>query len=167
VGMGRIGRAVANIASAFSMAVLGYDRERTDDLDISGFQWTEMDELFSKSDIVSLHCPLTEETKGIINRDSLRMMKQSAFLINTSRGPLVVEPDLAGALNEGVIAGAGLDVLSTEPPSPGNPLLSAKNCLITPHIAWATKEARGRLMDIAVSNVRAFLSESLENVINQ
>jgi glycerate dehydrogenase len=115
---------------------------------------------------VSLHCPLLPQTQGIINAKSLAMMKPSAFLINTSRGPLVIEQDLADALNNGRIAGAAVDVLSTEPPSPDNPLLRAKNCIVTPHIAWASREARTRLLDTAIANVRAFLDGHPVNVVN-
>ena len=123
----------------------------------------EMDELFRNSDVVSLHCPLTEETKEMINSDRLHTMKPTAILINTGRGPLINEQDLADALNEGVIAAAGLDVLSVEPPTPSNPLLTARNCYITPHIAWATKEARIRLMQIAVDNLKGYLSGKIIN----
>jgi glycerate dehydrogenase len=119
-----------------------------------------------QADIVSLHCPLLPQTQGIINAKSLVMMKPSAFLINTSRGPLVIEQDLADALNNGRLAGAAVDVLSSEPPSPDNPLLRAKNCIVTPHIAWASKEARTRLLNTAVANVRAFLDGHPINVVN-
>jgi glycerate dehydrogenase len=118
-----------------------------------------------ESDVVSLHCPLTAENYGLIGRVRLRKMKPSAFLLNTARGPLVVENDLADALNTGVIAGAGLDVLSIEPPPESNPLLQAKNCVVTPHIAWATREARQRLLSIAVENVRAFVAGCPQNVV--
>ncbi|HZK64332.1 MAG TPA: NAD(P)-dependent oxidoreductase, partial [Puia sp.] len=115
----------------------------------------------------SIHCPLSTETEGLINRESLQRMKKTAFLINTSRGPIIVEKDLADALNQGTIAGAALDVLSTEPPPADNPLFKAKNCIITPHIAWATKEARTRLMDMAVSNLKAFKEGRPINVVNR
>jgi glycerate dehydrogenase len=115
---------------------------------------------------LSLHVPLFPETKGMINADRLVQMKRSAFILNTSRGPLVVDQDLADALNNEVIAGAGLDVLSVEPPVASNPLLSAKNCIVTPHIAWATKEARSRLLDIAVANLRAFQAGRVENAVS-
>jgi len=126
----------------------------------------EFETLLRESGVISLHCPLTEETQGMINAQTLGLMKKSAFLINTSRGPLIVEQDLADALNEEKIAGAGLDVLSTEPPDVDNPLLKAKNCFITPHIAWATKSARARLLNVVVENVRAFLNGKPQNVIN-
>lgn len=165
VGAGRIGKAVARVAEAFGMRVLVSGRPggtKEDD----GFQRTDLKTLFRQSDVVSLHCPLTEETRGLVNRERLGLMKPGAFLINTSRGALVVEADLAAALNSGTIAGAGLDVLSTEPPSPDNPLLSARNCCITPHIAWATLDARRRLMQTARENVRAFLDGKRMNVVN-
>lgn len=165
IGFGRIGQAVADAAQAFGMKVIGFDSIHSDQSGRKDFRWAELDELLSGSDVVSLHCPLFPETRGIINRDSLKRMKSSAFLINTSRGPLVVDEDLADALNNGIIAGAGLDVLSTEPPLAENPLLKAKNCYITPHISWATKEARARLMDIAVNNLEAFLAGRPANVV--
>ena len=124
-----------------------------------------IDELLRESDVVSLHAPLFPETRGMINQESLAKMKPTAILINTSRGPLVVDRDLADALNAGRIAGAGLDVLSVEPPAEHNPLLSARNCLVTPHIAWATKEARARLMELAVENLTAFLAGTSRNVV--
>jgi len=130
-----------------------------------GFRWAGIEELLRESDVVSLHSPLFPDTRGMINAHSLAWMKPSAFLINTSRGPLVVDHDLADALNAGTIAGAGLDVLSVEPPAATNPLLCARNCLVTPHIAWATREARSRLMDLAVENVTAFVAGKSQNVI--
>lgn len=166
IGFGSIGKRVCDIASAFGMNVIAFSRTRTDQSDRKNFRWVELPELFSTSDFVSIHCPLTPETRGLINKRNLALMKNSAFLINTSRGPVIEEKDLADALNKDLIAGAGLDVLSTEPPSPENPLLHAKNCIITPHIAWATLEARTRLMNIAVQNVKAFLSGSPMNVVN-
>jgi glycerate dehydrogenase len=126
----------------------------------------ELDFLFRESDVISLHCPLTPQTKHLVNATRLALMKPTAFLLNTSRGPLVDEAALAEALNSERIAGAGLDVLSVEPPKPDNPLLSAKNCLVTPHIAWATRAARARLMAMAVENVRAFLTGKPQNVVN-
>jgi glycerate dehydrogenase len=166
VGFGRIGRQAAKIADAMGMRVIAHDAVQAADPGYEGFRWVSMEELLAESDVVSLHCPLTPETKGIINKERLLTMKRSAFLINTSRGPLTVDQDLADALNDGVIAGAGLDVLSVEPPAGGNPLFSARNCIVTPHIAWATKEARSRLMEIAVRNVRAFLAGRPENVVS-
>jgi glycerate dehydrogenase len=166
IGLGNIGRKVADISSALGMEILAYSKSRTDQSYRKNFRWVELSELFEHSDVVSIHCPLTPDTEGLINKETLSRMKKSAFLLNTSRGQIIVEKDLASALNTGVIAGAGLDVLSKEPPSPDNPLLKAKNCIITPHIAWATKEARTRLMDIAVENLRAYLSGYPQNVVN-
>jgi glycerate dehydrogenase len=167
VGFGRIGRQVARIADAFGMEILAFDSFHGEPPLLNHFSWVSLEELLAKADVVTLHCPLFPDTEGMINTERLRLMKPTAFLINSSRGPLVKDQDLADALNAGVIAGAALDVLSIEPPQEGNPLLSAKNCLITPHIAWATREARSRLMDVAVSNVAAFLQGKSQNVVNQ
>ncbi|MEA2680708.1 MAG: glycerate dehydrogenase, partial [Candidatus Binataceae bacterium] len=139
IGLGQIGRRVAEIALAMKMRVVASDAVRSSVPDWPNFRWCEVDELLSQADVVSLHCPLLPKTRDIINAKSLAKMKPSAFLINTSRGPLVVEQDLADALNDGRIAGAAVDVLAIEPPSPDNPLLRAKNCIVTPHIAWASK----------------------------
>lgn len=165
VGFGRIGQTTGAIARAFGMRVLAFspglslgERE--------GARSVPLEELLRESDAVSLHCPLTTETKGLINRERLGLMKPTAFLVNTSRGPLVDEAALAEALNAGKIAGAGLDVLAVEPPKADNPLLAAKNCFITPHIAWATRAARARLLQIAADNVRAFLAGKPRNVVN-
>lgn len=155
VGLGNIGRATARIAQAFGMEVLVVTSKEQSALP-EGMKKVTLDELFAQSDVVSLHCPLTPDTKEMVNAARLQTMKPSAILINTGRGPLVNEQDLADALNEGRIAAAGLDVLSVEPSVTGNPLLGARNCFITPHIAWATKEARIRLMDIAVSNLKSY-----------
>ena len=165
VGFGRIGRAVGQIADAMGMRILAHDTVQQNAPSYSGFRWAGLDELLAESDVVSLHSPLFPETQGMINRRSLETMKPTALLINTSRGPLVVDADLAEALHAGRIAGAGLDVLSIEPPEPANPLFSAPNCLVTPHIAWATKEARARLMDLAVENLTAFLSGKPRNLV--
>ncbi|MBE6275793.1 MAG: D-2-hydroxyacid dehydrogenase [Bacteroides sp.] len=162
VGFGNIGQATARIALAMGMKVLAYTSKSQADLP-DGVLKVGMDELFSMSDVVSLHCPLTPETKEMVNANRLKSMKPTAILINTGRGPLINEMDLANALNNGIIAGAGLDVLSSEPPLADNPLLKAKNCFITPHIAWATYEARVRLMQIAVSNLKSYIEG---NVIN-
>lgn len=156
VGFGRIGQTTATMALAFGMKVVAFDIF-VKKSPIQGVQMLPLDEVFKVSDVISLHCNLTEGNKGLINKSLLGKMKKNAILINTSRGTLVNEPDLAEALNNGVIAAAGLDVLSVEPPKAGNPLLKAKNCFITPHISWATKEARARLMGIAVDNARAYL----------
>jgi glycerate dehydrogenase len=162
VGYGNIGKATARIALAFGMEVLAYTSKEQKDLP-QGVKKATLDELFAESDVVSLHCPLTPDTKELVNAHRLKTMKPSAILINTGRGPLINEKDLADALNEGRIAGAGLDVLSVEPSVADNPLLSAKNCFITPHIAWATKEARTRLMDIAINNLRSYQEGNIIN----
>jgi glycerate dehydrogenase len=167
VGLGRIGQQTANIGQAFGMTIVAYDSIHNDQTILADLKWADnLSELLSVSDVVSLHCPLLPETKGIINKESLRKMKNSAFLINTSRGPLVIDSDLADALNNNIIAGAGLDVLSTEPPAKDNPLFKAKNCMITPHIAWATKEARTRLMSSAADNLRSYMAGKPKNVVN-
>lgn len=167
IGFGSIGQKVADIATAFGMNIIGFSRTRSDQSHRKNFKWAELNELLKESDVVSVHCPLFPETQGIINKDSLRLMKRTAFFLNTSRGPLMVDQDLADALNEGIIAGAGIDVLSVEPPSADNPLFKAKNCLITPHIAWATKEARSRLMGIAENNLSSFLNQKPINIVNK
>ena len=162
IGYGNIGQAVAAIATALGMKVYVYS-SKPQFLLPQGVQRMSIDEIFQECDVVSLHCPLTDDTNGMVNSTRLNSMKSSAILINTGRGPLVNEQDLADALNNGVIAAAGLDVLSTEPPRKDNPLLTAKNCFITPHIAWATKEARIRLMDIAVNNLKSYIGGSIIN----
>jgi len=164
VGFGRIGRATAKLADAFGMKALVVSRSTIDLPDYA--QIVDLNTLFSESDVVSLHCPLTTETEGLVNAARLRMMKPSALLINTSRGPLIDERALADALQRGIIAGAGLDVLSSEPPPEDHPLLGVKNCTITPHIAWATRSARGRLLDTVVDNVAAYLNDQPQNVVN-
>jgi glycerate dehydrogenase len=165
VGFGRIGRQTARIADAFEMRVIANDVQQFDSPAYSGFRWVSFEELLRESDVVSLHSPLSPETRGMINARSLGLMKPTAFLINTSRGPLVMEQDLADALNAGRIAGAAVDVLSEEPPAENNPLIGARNCLVTPHIAWATREARKRLLDGAIQNLAAFLRGSPRNVV--
>jgi glycerate dehydrogenase len=163
VGFGRIGRAVARLAAAFDMRVLAHDiREAPDAGEVC---FTDLETLFATSDVVSLHCPLTPENHGLVSAERLARMKPAAFLINTSRGPLVDEAALADALNAGRLAGAGLDVLAVEPPGPVNPLLQARNCFVTPHIAWATRAARQRLMDTTVANVEAFLNGAPVNTV--
>jgi glycerate dehydrogenase len=165
VGYGRIGRQTGAIASALGMRVVAHDSNEVNPPNQPDFEWMTLDRIVAESDVLSLHCPLFAENKGMINRDRLSRMKSTAFLLNTSRGPLVVDQDLADALNAGQIAGAGLDVLSVEPPAESNPLLSAKNCIVTPHIAWATREARARLLNIAVENVRAFKAGRVVNAV--
>ena len=157
IGSGRIGQAVADLGRAFGMKVITATRQ--------GGR-AELERVLRSSDVISLHCPLTPDTKEMINASTLALMKPSAFLINTSRGPLINEADLRTALEAGKIAGAGLDVLSAEPPPANHPLFSCKNCLITPHIAWATQAARSRLMKTAVENVRAFLAGRPKNIVN-
>jgi len=148
------------------MRILAQDSVQTNPPPYEGFRFATLEDLLRSSDVVSLHCPLFPETQGLMNKERLRLMKPTALLINTSRGPLIVDQDLADALNSGVIAGAGVDVLSVEPPAASNPLLTAKNCLVTPHIAWAAKEARARLMNLAVENLAAFVGGKPQNVVN-
>jgi glycerate dehydrogenase len=167
IGFGHIGQQVGDVATAFGMNIIGNSRNRTDQSDRKNFKWADVPVLLQQSDVVSIHCPLFPETKGLINKESLKLMKKSAFLLNTSRGPIIVDEDLADALNNDGIAGAGIDVLSAEPPPKGNPLFTAKNCIITPHIAWATKEARARLMQTTISNLAAFLEGKPVNVVNK
>ncbi len=157
IGFGKIGRVVAQVGQAYGMNILAHSRTYPDE-PLTGVSITSLDEVFQLSDIVSLHCPLTDDNRNFVNRDLIGSMKQNAILINTSRGPLINEVDLANALNRGIIAGAGLDVLSDEPPEADNPLLDARNCVITPHVAWATQAARERLMATAIENIRAYLN---------
>ncbi len=165
IGMGRIGKASSKIALAFGMNVLAYNPSKDKSLESDSFKYVELDELYEKADVINLHCPLNDNTSGIINKKSINKMKRGVIIINTSRGPLIVEQDLADALNSGKVAGAAVDVLSCEPALKSNPLMSAKNCLITPHIAWAPKESRQRLMDIAVDNLVQFIGGIPINVI--
>ncbi len=163
IGYGRIGERVAQIAKAFGMNILVAESRTTSTSNVPRVGW---ERLFIESDVITLHAPLTADTKEMINSEVLKLMKPSAFLINTGRGGLINEHDLAAALHNGVIAGAALDVLTVEPPAADNPLLTAPNCMITPHIAWATLEARTRLMTITIDNVRAFLDGTPINVVN-
>jgi glycerate dehydrogenase len=164
VGYGRIGQATAELAQAFGMKVIAHNRSAI--AESSKVRQADLEALFRESDVVSLHCPLTPETTRLVNRERLALMKPTAFLINTSRGALVDEAALADALNNGRLAGAGLDVLDAEPPAAGNPLFTAKNCYITPHIAWATRSSRQRLLDTAVENVASFLQGQPRNVVS-
>jgi len=164
VGFGRIGKAVAELALAFGMDVLVATRKPGEEKRVT---FVEPDVLFSQGDVVSLHCPLTPRTEKMVDERRLGLMKPSSFLINTARGPLIDENALARALNEGRIAGAALDVLSSEPPPAGHPLLSARNCVITPHLAWATLAARKRLVETAIANIRAWVEGKPVNVVNQ
>jgi glycerate dehydrogenase len=163
IGFGRIGQATAAIAHAMGMKVISHTPDTVADTSV---EFLPLDEVFRQSDVLTLHCPLTEETRHVVNRARLGLMKPTAFLLNTGRGPLVDEEALAEALNGGRIAGAGLDVLSAEPPPPNHPLLKARNCYITPHLAWATLAARRRLLHAVVANLRAFLEGTPINVVN-
>lgn len=166
IGFGRIGQATAKIAQALGLNILAFDSYQNPELESDTCKYVSLDELLAKSDIVSLHCPLFDSTRGIINKESIAKMKDGVMIINTSRGPLVVEQDLCDALNSGKVAGAALDVVSSEPIAEDNPLLKAKNCIITPHIAWAPKESRSRLMNTATENLAAFLNGNPINVVN-
>lgn len=165
IGFGRIGQTTGKIAKAFGMQVIAYDNYPNESGKEIG-EYVGLDELLETSDVISLHCPLFPETEGIINKESIDKMKDGVILINNSRGPLIIENDLADALNSGKVYAAGLDVVSIEPISGDNPLLNAKNCIITPHISWAPKESRQRLMDIALSNLKSFLNGETLNVVN-
>ena len=166
IGFGRICQAEGRVAKALGMNVLAYDLYPND----SGraiAEYVELDELYARADVITLHCNLTPENTGMINKDSIAKMKDGVILINNARGQLIVEQDVADALNAGKIAGAGLDVVYTEPIKADNPLLQAKNCIITPHISWAPVESRQRIMDITIDNVRAFLAGQPQNVVNK
>ena len=164
IGFGRIGQAVAQLGLAFGMKILFYDPQQL--AFPENVKKVDLEKLFKESDIVTLHCPLTDETEGFVNTDRLKLMKKTAFLINTSRGQLINEKDLADSLNNDKIAGAGLDVLPIEPPELNDPLLRAKHCFITPHNSWATKASRTRLMDAVIDNLKAFLNHKPKNVVN-
>jgi glycerate dehydrogenase len=166
VGFGRIGRQVGAIAQGFGMTVVASNSLRPSPSSGEPVDRCDLDELFARADVISLHCPLTPQTAGLVNRERLDRVKPGAFLINTARGALVNEKELALALDSGRLAGAGIDVVSQEPIRPDNPLRGARNCLITPHIAWATEEARARLMEATVANVAAFVAGSPINVVN-
>ena len=166
IGFGRIGQVTGKIAKALGMKVIAYDNYPSDaGKEIADY--VSLDEVLTTSDVISLHCPLFPETQGMINKDSIAKMKDGVIILNNSRGPLIVEQDLADALNSGKVYAAGLDVVSTEPIKGDNPLLSAKNCFITPHISWAPKESRQRLMDIAVDNLKQFIAGNPVNVVNK
>lgn len=166
IGLGRIGKATAKILGAFDMEVLAYDAFKSDD-GAAVAEYVELDELLERSDVIFLHCPLFPETEGIINKANIAKMRDGVILINNSRGPLVNEQDLAEALESGKVYAAAVDVVSTEPIKADNPLLTAKNCIITPHISWATKDARQRIMDITADNIRAWASGNPVNVVNK
>ncbi len=166
IGLGQIGMAVARIAEAFGMKVIASVRNPSK-YELPNIQFLSSEDCFQQADFVSLHCPLTDDTRQMVNEAMLALMKPTAYLINTARGALINEKDLSDALNNGQIAGAALDVLSVEPPLADNPLLTAKNCIITPHVGWATKEARERVLNESVKNIEAFLSGKLRNVVSQ
>ena len=165
IGFGRIGQTTGRIAKALGMNVIACGSRPTEQGRAIA-EYVDQDFLLQNSDVIALHCPLFPETKGLINQDTIRKMKDGVILINNSRGPLIVEQDLADALNSGKVAAAGLDVVSTEPIRGDNPLLTAKNCIITPHISWASKESRQRILDCTAANIRAFLSGEPQNVVN-
>lgn len=167
IGFGRIGQATAKLAQAFGMKVLAYDAFPNKELESDSCRYASLEEIYQAADVISLHCPLFPQTQGMINKENIAKMKDGVIIINTSRGPLIVEEDLKEALNSGKVAAAAVDVVSTEPIRGDNPLLQAKNCIITPHIAWASRESRQRLMDIAVDNVKAFLAGNPINVVNK
>ena len=166
IGFGRIGQATAKLAQAFGLNLLVFNRSRNPDMASDTCQYASLDDVLAKSDIISLHCPLTEDTQGIINQSTIGKMKDGVMIINTARGPLIVEQDLKDALETGKVAAAAIDVASVEPILADNPLLTAKNCIMTPHIAWASKESRQRLMNSTVENLEAFLGGNPINVVN-
>ena len=166
IGFGRIGQDTGKIAQALGMKVLAYDAFKHPELESDTCKYVDLDTLLAQSDVISLHCPLFPDTEGIINKDTIAKMKDGVMIINDSRGPLIVEQDLRDALDSGKVAGAALDVVSTEPIQMDNPLLGAKNVILTPHIAWAPKESRQRLMDIAVDNLKCYVDGKPQNVVN-
>jgi len=167
IGYGRIGQSTGRIAQALGMNVVAFDSYQNKALECETMKYVDLDTLFTNSDVITLHCPLFESTNGIINKDTIAKMKDGVMIINNSRGPLIIEEDLAEALNSGKVGGAAVDVVSSEPINADNPLLQAKNCIITPHISWAPVESRQRLMDIAVDNLVKFLSAEPVNVVNK
>ncbi len=167
IGFGRIGQDTGKIAQALGMNVLAFDSYQNSELESETCHYADLDTLLAQSDVISLHCPLFPSTEGIINKENIAKMKDGVMIINDSRGPLIVEEDLRDALNSGKVAGAALDVVSTEPIKMDNPLLDAKNVILTPHIAWAPKESRQRLMDIAVENLKAYVEGEPQNVVNK
>jgi glycerate dehydrogenase len=166
IGFGNIAKQVARIALAFDMKILVYNRTVYPEYENENLHFVSLPELYQQSDIISIHCPLFEETRGMINRQAIEQMKPNAILINTARGPIINEADLADALNRGRIAGAGVDVVSVEPIRADNPLLQAKNCVITPHIGWAGRESRERLLEIVYQNIKGFLSGHIINQVS-
>ena len=167
IGLGRIGRSTARIASALGMRVLAFDAYEDPGAKAEGIVYVPLDDLLRNSDVISLHCPLTDQTKGMVNRQSISRMKDGVLIINTSRGPLIVEKDLAEALDSGKVGGAAVDVVATEPPAADNLLVASENCIVTPHIAWAPRESRKRLMDIAVDNLAVVLQgKEVKNAVH-
>lgn len=166
IGLGRIGNITSKVAQAFGMNVLAYDSYVNPDLENEHCRYTDIDTLFAQSDVIALHCPLFPETENIINKDTIAKMKDGVIIINNSRGALIVEEDLADALNSGKVYAAGLDAVRDEPISSDNPLLTAKNCYITPHISWAAVECRQRLIDYSLDNLNAYLEGNPKNIVN-
>lgn len=166
IGFGRIGQDTGKIAQALGMKVLAYDAFKRPELETETCHYVDLDTLLAESDVIALHCPLFPDTEGIINKDTIAKMKDGVMIINNSRGPLVVEQDLRDALDSGKVAGAAVDVVSTEPIQMDNPLIGAKNVIITPHISWAPKESRQRLMNIAVDNLKCYVEGKPQNVVN-
>lgn len=166
IGLGKIGKVTAKIAQAFGMNVLAYDKDEVVGLESDRLEYVELGDLLTRSDVISLHCPLFDSTRGMINRQTIEQMKDGVFIINTSRGPLIVEEDLKAALDSGKVGGAACDVVSSEPINSKNVLLTAKNMIITPHIAWAPLESRKRLMEIAVNNLKEYLNGKVMNAVN-
>ncbi|MHC6178916.1 D-2-hydroxyacid dehydrogenase [Clostridium sp. JNZ X4-2] len=167
IGYGRIGQATAKIVQSMGMKVIAYNRHENKELESENMKYAKLDDIFEKSDVIFLHCPLSHDNRGMINRSSIRKMKDGVIIINNARGPLIVDQDLADALNSGKIRGAALDVTSEEPIDKDNPLLKAKNCIITPHISWAARETRQRLMNIAADNLKNFLEGTPVNTVNK
>ena len=167
IGFGRIGQDTGKIAQSMGMNVLAYDAFKRPELESDTCHYADLDTVLAQSDVIALHCPLFPETEGIINKDTIAKMKDGVMIINDARGPLIVEEDLRDALNSGKVAGAALDVVSTEPIRMDNPLLDAKNVILTPHIAWAPKESRQRLMNIAVDNLKHFVDGEPQNIVNK
>ena len=167
IGLGRIGRSTARIASALGMRVLAFDAYEDPSAAAEGIVYAQLDDVLRNADVISLHCPLTDQTKGMVNRQSISRMKDGVLIINTSRGPLIVEKDLAEALDSGKVGGAAVDVVATEPPATDNPLIASETCIVTPHIAWDPRESRKRLMDIAVDNLAVFLQgKEVKNAVH-
>lgn len=166
IGLGRIGQITSKVAQAFGMKVLAYDSYKNEALENENCRYTDLDTLLASSDVIALHCPLFPETENIINKDTIARMKDGVIIINNSRGALIVEEDLADALNSGKVYAAGLDAVRNEPVSMDNPLLSAKNCYITPHISWAAVECRQRLIDYSLDNLKAYLDGEPTNIVN-